>query len=64
MCHMLLNTYTIYTRPLSVRAQYSRLCPISGNIPFEVEVEVEVTLRLTVGQSVSLRVETQIFIIV
>jgi hypothetical protein len=27
MCHMLLNTYTIYTRSLSVRAQYSRLCP-------------------------------------
>jgi hypothetical protein len=31
MCHMLLNTHTIYTRPLSVRAQYSRLCPISGS---------------------------------
>jgi hypothetical protein len=29
MCHMLLSIYTIYTRPLSVRAQYSRLCPIS-----------------------------------
>jgi hypothetical protein len=33
MCHMLLNTYTLYTRPLSVRAQYSRLCPISGSVP-------------------------------
>jgi hypothetical protein len=33
MCHMLLNTYTIYTRPLSVRAQYIRLCPISGSFP-------------------------------
>jgi hypothetical protein len=33
MCHMLLNTCTIYTRPLSVRAQYSRLCPISGSFP-------------------------------
>jgi hypothetical protein len=33
MCRMLLNTYTIYTRPLSVRAQYSRLCPISGSFP-------------------------------
>jgi hypothetical protein len=33
MCHMLLNTYAIYTRPLSVRAQCSRLCPISGSFP-------------------------------
>jgi hypothetical protein len=33
MCHMLLNTYTIYTRRLSVRAKYSRLCPISGSFP-------------------------------
>jgi hypothetical protein len=33
ICHMLLNTYTIYTRRLSVRAQYSRLCPISGSFP-------------------------------
>jgi hypothetical protein len=33
MCHMLLKSYTIYTRPLSVRAQYSRLCPISGSFP-------------------------------
>jgi hypothetical protein len=33
ICHMLLNTYTIYTRPPSVRAQYSRLCPISGSFP-------------------------------
>jgi hypothetical protein len=33
ICHMLLNTYTIYTRPLSVRAHYSRLCPISGSFP-------------------------------
>jgi hypothetical protein len=33
MCHMLLNTYTIYIRPLSVRVQYSRLCPISGSFP-------------------------------
>jgi hypothetical protein len=33
MCHMLLNTYTIYTRPLSVLIQYSRLCPISGSFP-------------------------------
>jgi hypothetical protein len=33
MCHLLLNTYTICTKPLSVRAQYSRLCPISGSFP-------------------------------
>jgi hypothetical protein len=33
MCHMLLNRYTIYTRPLSVWARYSRLCPISGSFP-------------------------------
>jgi hypothetical protein len=33
MCHILLNIYKIYTRPLSVRAQYSRLCPISGSFP-------------------------------
>jgi hypothetical protein len=26
-----LHDYTIYTWPLSVRAQYSRLCPISGS---------------------------------
>jgi hypothetical protein len=25
--------YNIYTRPLLVRAQYSRLCPISGSFP-------------------------------
>jgi hypothetical protein len=33
MYHMLLNTYAIYTRPLSVRVQCSRLCPISGSFP-------------------------------
>jgi hypothetical protein len=33
MCHMLLNTYTIYTRSLSVRAKYSGLCSISGSFP-------------------------------
>jgi hypothetical protein len=36
MCHILLNTYTIYTRPLSVRAQYSRLCPNSGSFRYKV----------------------------
>jgi hypothetical protein len=53
MCHMLLNTYTTYTRPLSVRAQYSRLCAISGMI----WLKVKVTLRLTVSQSVCLCIE-------
>jgi hypothetical protein len=53
MCHMLLNTYAIYTRPLSVRAQYSRLCPISNGWL----VWVWVTLRLTVTQSVCLGIE-------
>jgi hypothetical protein len=53
MCHMLLNTYKIYTRSLSVRAKYSRLCSISGSS----KVKVKVTLRLTVSQSVSLCVE-------
>jgi hypothetical protein len=31
MFHMLLNTYKIYTRLLSVWGQYSRLCPIYGS---------------------------------
>jgi hypothetical protein len=30
--HVLLDSYAIYTRPLSVQAQYSRLCPISSRI--------------------------------
>jgi hypothetical protein len=31
MFHMFLNAYTIYTRPLSVQAQCSRVCPISSS---------------------------------
>jgi hypothetical protein len=31
---MIWHSYKIYTRPLSVRAQYSRLCPISGSFRY------------------------------
>jgi hypothetical protein len=33
-CFTWWHTYTIYTRPLTIRAQYSRLCPISGSFSY------------------------------
>jgi hypothetical protein len=34
MLNMLINVYKIYTGPLSVQAQYSRLCPISSSFRY------------------------------
>jgi hypothetical protein len=32
--YMLINVYKIYTGPLSIQAQYSRLCPISSSFRY------------------------------
>jgi hypothetical protein len=34
MLNMLVNVYKIYTGPLLVQAQYSRLCPISSSFGY------------------------------
>jgi hypothetical protein len=63
-----MNVYTTYTRPLSVRAQYSLYCLLTVFLLYNLgadltensSVKVKVTLRLTVGQSVSFCVESHL----
>jgi hypothetical protein len=42
-----LSLYTIYTRPLSVQAQYSRLCPISSSIRYNGSLLTSTVVSLT-----------------
>jgi hypothetical protein len=50
MFYMVLNVYTIYTRPLSVRARYSRLCLISGSFRYNGSLVTWTVLCLTVAK--------------
>jgi hypothetical protein len=47
---MLLNTYTIYTRLLSVRAQYSRLCHISDSFGYNGSLVTSTVVCLTAAK--------------
>jgi hypothetical protein len=50
MFHVLLNTYTIYTKPLSVQAQYRKLCPISGNFGYNGSLVTWTVVCLTAAK--------------
>jgi hypothetical protein len=47
---MIWHSYTIYTRPLSVWAQYSRLCPISGSFRYNGSLVTRTVVCLTAAK--------------
>jgi hypothetical protein len=47
---MVWHSYTIYKRPLSVRAQYSRLCPISGSFRYNSSLVTWTVICLTAAK--------------
>jgi hypothetical protein len=47
MLNWLINVYTIYTGPLSVQAQYSRLCPISSSFRYNSSLVTWTVVCLT-----------------
>jgi hypothetical protein len=47
MLNMLINVYKIYTGPLSVQAQYSRLCPISSSFRYNGSLITWTVISLT-----------------
>jgi hypothetical protein len=47
---MIWQSYAIYTRPLSVRAQYSRLCPISGSFRYNGSLVTWTVVCLTAAK--------------
>jgi hypothetical protein len=50
MFYMKLHSYTTYTRPPSVRAQYSRLCPTSGSLRYNGSPATRTVVCLTAAK--------------
>jgi hypothetical protein len=50
MLDMEINVYTIYIVPLWVRAQYNRLCPISGSLRYNGSLVAWTVVCLTVAK--------------
>jgi hypothetical protein len=49
-CFTFCHIYTVYTRPLSIRAQYSRLCPISGSLRYNGRLVTWTVVCLTAAK--------------